>query len=297
MCKSSYNRNIGESGGLTLKTEINEVKKGFTHGGIFHADDVFATALLKILNPDIEITRGNQIPENFEGIIYDIGGGEFDHHQKDKRIRENGVPYAAFGLLWEKYGEEILGKKEAEKFEVNFVQQIDWADNTGEYNILARVISDRNTTWKESHKDTKEEFEKAVEFAKEILENSFRQVWAKQDAYKIVREKAENCKDGILCLEQAMPWKEAVKGLEIVYVIFVSQRGGYCIQAVPSEEEDSERALKKPFPECWRGATKEELQSMTGVKTFNFCHNGGFLSAVDTLEDAIKVAELAINMN
>ena len=280
-----------------LGIENTKIKKGFTHGGIFHADDVFATALLKIINPDIEIIRGNQAPEDFEGIIYDIGGGEFDHHQKDKRIRENGVPYAAFGLLWEKYGEEILGKKEAEKFDTDFVQQIDWADNTGGYNILARVIGDRNTTWKESHKDAMEEFEKAVDFAKEILENSFRQVWAKQDAYKIVREKAENCKDGILCLEQAMPWKEAVKGLGIVYVIFASQRGGYCVQAVPTEEADDEKALKKPFPESWCGATKEELQSMTGVKTFNFCHNGGFLSAVDTLEDAIKIAELAIKMN
>ena len=91
-----------------MKNNISKIKNAFTHGGIFHADDVFATALLKILNPDILVTRGNQIPDNFEGIIYDIGGGEFDHHQKEKRIRENGVPYAAFGLLWEKNGEEIV---------------------------------------------------------------------------------------------------------------------------------------------------------------------------------------------
>ena len=32
--------------------------KGFTHGGKFHADDVFSTALLQILRPDIQITRG-----------------------------------------------------------------------------------------------------------------------------------------------------------------------------------------------------------------------------------------------
>lgn len=29
---------------------------GFTHAGKFHADDVFATALLQILRPDIKIT-------------------------------------------------------------------------------------------------------------------------------------------------------------------------------------------------------------------------------------------------
>mgnify|MGYP001525276300 CR=1 FL=1 len=35
---------------------------GFTHAGKFHADDVFATALLQILRPDIKITRGFVVP-------------------------------------------------------------------------------------------------------------------------------------------------------------------------------------------------------------------------------------------
>ena len=54
---------------------------GFTHAGKFHADDVFATALLQILRPDIRITRGYVVPEDFDGIVYDIGFGMFDHHQ------------------------------------------------------------------------------------------------------------------------------------------------------------------------------------------------------------------------
>ena len=33
--------------------------KAFTHGGKFHADDVFSAALLLYLNPEIQITRGN----------------------------------------------------------------------------------------------------------------------------------------------------------------------------------------------------------------------------------------------
>lgn len=277
-----------------MKNDINKIKNAFTHGGIFHADDVFATALLKILNPDIQVTRGNQIPENFKGIIYDIGGGEFDHHQKEKRIRENGVPYAAFGLLWEKYGEEIVGKEAAEKFDVEFVQPLDWSDNTGESNTLALIISDRNTTWKEKEKDPTVEFEKAVEFAKEILENRFRQIQAKQEACEIVRQEAVKCQNQILYLENAMPWKEAIKGLDILYVIFASQRGGYCIQAVPKEEENSGKLLKKPFPSKWCGASQEELRNITGIVTFRFCHTSGFLSTADTLEDAKKIAELAI---
>ena len=53
---------------------------GFTHAGKFHADDVFATALLQILRPDIKITRGFVVPDDFDGIVYDIGFGMFDHH-------------------------------------------------------------------------------------------------------------------------------------------------------------------------------------------------------------------------
>ena len=36
---------------------------GFTHAGKFHADDVFATALLQIVRPDIRITRGFVVPD------------------------------------------------------------------------------------------------------------------------------------------------------------------------------------------------------------------------------------------
>lgn len=77
---------------------LNEIRKkdakAFTHGGKFHADDVFSAALLLYLNPEIQISRGNQVPEDFDGIVFDIGRGAYDHHQKDSRIRENGVPYA-----------------------------------------------------------------------------------------------------------------------------------------------------------------------------------------------------------
>lgn len=92
----------------------------FTHSGKFHADDVFSAALLLYLNPEITITRGNRVPEDFDGIVFDIGRGRYDHHQKDSRVRENGIAYAAFGLLWEELGSEILGEELAHKFDESF---------------------------------------------------------------------------------------------------------------------------------------------------------------------------------
>ena len=61
--------------------------KAFTHSGKFHADDVFSSALLLYLNPEITITRGSKVPEGYDGIVFDIGRGEYDHHQKDSRRR------------------------------------------------------------------------------------------------------------------------------------------------------------------------------------------------------------------
>ena len=65
---------------------------GFTHAGKFHADDVFATALLQILRPDIKITRGFTVPDDFDGIVYDIGFGMFDHHQEPREYRATACP-------------------------------------------------------------------------------------------------------------------------------------------------------------------------------------------------------------
>ena len=57
--------------------------QAFTHGAKFHSDDVFATAFLRLIKPEIQVTRGFEVPADFDGIVYDIGRGRFDHHQED----------------------------------------------------------------------------------------------------------------------------------------------------------------------------------------------------------------------
>ena len=93
-----------------LKQIRQEHASAFTHSGKFHADDVFSAALLLYLNPEITITRGNKVPEDFEGIVFDIGRGQYDHHQKDSRIRENGVAYAALGFCGKHWGQRSWEK-------------------------------------------------------------------------------------------------------------------------------------------------------------------------------------------
>ena len=143
---------------------------GFTHAGKFHADDVFATALLQILRPDIKITRGFTVPDDFDGIVYDIGFGMFDHHQEPREYRANGVPYAAFGLLWRVLGPGLVGERQARLIDENFIQPLDLNDNTGEQNSLCDAIGFFNPVW-DSKEDQDACFFQAVAVAKQILEH------------------------------------------------------------------------------------------------------------------------------
>ena len=83
---------------------------------------------MKICNPNIAIQRGFAVPQGFAGLVFDIGDGPFDHHAKNSPVRENGVPYAAFGLLWRELGPQLIGPVDAGRFDESFVQPLDLDD-------------------------------------------------------------------------------------------------------------------------------------------------------------------------
>ena len=275
----------------------------FTHGGKFHADDVFSAALLLYLNPEIQIERGNQVPENYEGIVFDVGRGAYDHHQKDSRVRENGIPYAAFGLLWEVLGAEILGEDLAVQFDESFVQPLDQNDNTGEKNELATLIGNFNPTW-DAKGGTDEAFFQAVSVAGMILENKFQRYFGNERADKrveeVLRAHEADLKTGrvpaeqekILILPEFVPCQKHLSETKIAFVIFPSNRGGYCIQ--PQKREYSMN-YKCSFPEEWLGLEKEALEEVTGLESASFCHKGGFLMTTGTLEDAVKACKISLH--
>lgn len=277
---------------------LEEIKKkdakAFTHGGKFHADDVFSSALLLYINPEIVISRGNKVPEDFDGIVFDIGRGRYDHHQKDSRVRENGVPYAAFGLLWEVLGKEILGEELAEKLDESFIQPLDINDNTGEKNELATLIGNFNPPW-DAKGGSDEAFFQAVSVAGMILENKFERYRGNARADQRVEQVLEehNPKDRILVLPEFIPCQKALAETEIAFVIFPSNRGGYCIQ--PQKREYSMN-YKCSFPPQWLGLEGEELVKETGLSSAVFCHKGGFLMTVGELEDAKAACKKALEV-
>lgn len=265
--------------------------RGFTHGGKFHADDVFSTAFLRLLNPAIVVSRGFEVPEQFDGIVYDIGRGRFDHHQEDKEIRKNGCPYAAFGLLWREYAPSAVGEKEAKWFDEKFIQPLDESDNTGCYNVLAEIIDEFNPSWdsEESYDDC---FWRAVDFAEQILRNHF-QVTAGVERAKALVEQAMQDGDGeILVLPTYVPWKEAVVGSSYQLVVYPSNRGGFSVQGVPVGKVDN--TLVCAMPSQWWGKDASEVSEISGISTLRFCHASGFLAVAETKEDALLAARTAL---
>ena len=90
------------------------------HSGEFHADDVLQWQSLSLLLGKVRVLQPDQKIINAGDYVVDVGGTydpdkkRFDHHQVGGAgNRQNGIPYAAFGLVWKEYGEKIAGSKKS----------------------------------------------------------------------------------------------------------------------------------------------------------------------------------------
>lgn len=290
------------------------------HSGKFHADDVFAVAALKmylnILNrgriSDIQIVRTRDEKEiAMANYRVDVGGknnpdtGDFDHHLPIDP-RENGVPYAAFGLIWKACGTEVCDDDaEVAKFiEENLVYSIDAEDN-GERMIcekfsavkpltISGIIGKSNPNWDEGSPDSNKAFDNAVEFAREILYHMIEYAKSVVKAKSLLREVVAEAYDSpFIVLEHAdLPWEETIQEFvpgTLLYVVYPRKTGRWQVKCI----EDN-GVHRKSLPEAWAGLQDAELAEKTGVKTAVSCHKGRFTCIALNREDAIALAKLAI---
>lgn len=266
--------------------------KAFTHAGRFHADDVFSTALLQIVNPNMTVRRGFRVPEHFSGLVYDIGDGPFDHHAKGSPVRENGTPYAAFGLLWRELGAQLVGEEQAARVDQHFIQPLDADDNTGCGNQIAQLIGAYNPAW-DSEEDPEDCFAKAVAVAKDLLWHKIESLRSIARAADEVNAALAKIKGGIVRLARYAPWKQQlIPAKQALFVVYPSQRGGWCAQGVPSSFGSP--ALKAPFPAHWAGLDEDALQAASGIDGLRFCHAGRFLVTAGTEEQAVEACRAAL---
>ena len=202
---------------ITLVKDLNEAN-GITHNGTMHDDEVFATAFLSLYFGDFKVARVSEVPKDIstKTIVYDIGKGKFDHHQNDARIRDNGIKYSSFGLLFEEYGIKYLKKlkiknvKEVYNFFVkDFIEAIDAIDNGIFPEIKSlhkvKIVGDLIKLFNPSYgsDDTEDEqFIKAVEFAKIMFIEELKNVVGKVEASKKVKTILKKTKGSILILDE-----------------------------------------------------------------------------------------------
>lgn len=107
----------------------------------------------------------------------------------------------------------------------------------------------------------------------------------------------------IIQLPQRCPWKkhffeieeEQNLGEEMLYCLFKGGDQSFRIQAIPKDRPDN-FDNRKPLPKAWRGVRDEELSKLTGVPDCVFVHASGFIGGTKSMETALELAKLALEI-
>ena len=300
---------------------FTRAKKIVTHSGSFHADDVFACATLALYLDQqkkkyrIVRSRDQKVIEAAD-IVVDVGGindpqaERFDHHQSGGAgKRDNGIPYASFGLVWKKYGPLLCDNQElVDDIDRRLVQPIDAIDNgisisesieCGLYDYgIHGIISAYQCTWKEAGatKQQYQNFMKLVEFFKQVLEREIERSGHRFEMIEVIQDAYEQAqrKDII-----EIPYHVSIGPLMQVLephkeVQFIIARSNTNWKALALRKEPCSFENRTSFPQAWAGKRNEQLQGITGVPDALFCHNALFLAVAESKEGAWKLAEEAL---
>jgi uncharacterized UPF0160 family protein len=286
-----------------------------THPGNFHADDVFAVAVLRMAVGSVDLvrTRDEDLIAAADARI-DVGGrsdpatGDFDHHQRGGAgERPNGIRFASFGLVWRAYGERLAGDAEAAaSVDERLVQGVD-ANDTGQTittsliedvrsMTVSGVVAAMNPAWDEALDPAAEDarFEEAVALATGILEREIAGARAVRRAQDLVRAAIARADDPrIVELDRNMPWREAVvTGAPEALFVLYPKTDGWAMQAVPKEL--GAFANRKSLPAAWAGHSGDDLAAVTGVGDAVFCHTAGFYASARSRDGILALARQAI---
>jgi len=286
-----------------------------THPGNFHADDVFAVAVLALAHGPLDVVRTRDEVVLVQcDVRVDVGGrsdpvsGDFDHHQTGGAgERRNGIRYASFGLVWRHHGEALAGDPgAATAIDERLVQGVD-ANDTGQTIVqslvedvrpmsISGVIAAMNAAWDEEDAPRAEDqrFEGAVSLATQVLERELSGAAAVRRARGIVESAIARAADPrIVELDRNMPWREPVVTLapEALYVMY-PKSDGWGLQAVPAAL--GAFGNRRDLPAEWAGRTGAELAEVTGVPDAIFCHAARFYASAGSREGILALAERAV---
>lgn len=299
-----------------------------THSGAFHADDLFAYVVLRQLYPEASLVRSRD-PEVLadhreQSIIFDVGGeydpgaGGFDHHQRGRPLRDDGLPYSSFGLIWRHFGfsylDTLLGpsvdfetiEEIHAQIDEQLVRLIDAHDNGQDTRGVRAVRGTLSLTGLLAlhHPDfdasTPEALDAAFltasEMAKMTLENLVRRAGANKRSERIVAQAiAERTNPAVIELPCGMEFTTEVLRHEdagdVLFAVFPDN--GQWLAATVSTRSGGFTS-RKLFPEAWAGLRGEELAHACGIAEAEFCHLERFVLGAATREAVLALIEKAI---
>jgi len=287
-----------------------------THNSNFHTDDIFAVAtlLLVLKNEEVQVirSRDENIIEKGDYVV-DVGGiyaelkNRFDHHQEGGAgVRANTIPYASFGLVWKKFGEELSGNREiAEKVDQILVQWIDASDNgmdlietkiPGIYPYdIGLFFNTFTPDFKEPEADLDSIFMELVVLAKRVLEREILKRKNLLEARSIIEKAYREAPDKrLIIFDTFYPSREFLSQFpEPLFTVFPQNDGHWAVKTIRNNGYSF--VNRKSLPKEWAGKKDDELEMITGVRGAIFCHRALFLAVAKTKEAALKLAEIALN--
>lgn len=287
------------------------MKKVITHSGPFHADDVFAVATLQLVfgSNEIEVTRTrDESIINSGDIVLDVGGvyepdrQRFDHHQVGAPVRENGVPYAAFGLIWKYYGENLCGSAEiVASVEKSLVMPVDASDNGFSLfnltvpNLKPVTLSDLIGMFNPANGSSAEidaAFLAITALARDVISRSIEHAKLKAGLKQIAANIYNSAENKQLLIFEVPISRTVLTDYPDVQMMVSPDNpvssSNWLATAIPVASGSFE--LRVRFPEEWGGLAGEELAKISGIPDAVFCHRAGFLFVSKTQEGALAAA-------
>jgi uncharacterized UPF0160 family protein len=308
------------------------MKHLITHNGTFHADDVFAFGILSSIYPEAELIRTRSPEWTVPGdgrIIFDLGAdydaeqAVFDHHQPGRAgTRENGIPYAACGLIWKHYGRVMICDVALENglflssefvdavwmaIDQGLISAIDIHDNgeasyslatlRGESSVgvvvphVSQVIDCFNLRGSLIPEDQDFAFKAASKVAIVMLTSEIRKALAEKEAEDFFLKNYDG--GPVMVLPRPMNWyASACRRDNLLFVVYPEGNPiRWRVKATtPSVDSFESRKL---LPEAWWGLRDQEMQAATGVESATFCHPTGFTGGAIDMDGAYRLALLA----
>ena len=287
-----------------------------THSGTFHADDVFAFAILRAATGErVELIRSrDQAVLDRAQVVFDVGGSydpakrRYDHHMRDKPLRPNGEPFSSAGLIWRDFGADAVAhlfpgaapptvNRMVAMVDGGLIRDIDLMDNGAMIpnpGHFSTVIEAFNATFAEPGRDEHQSFLQAAAMAATVLERVCAGALAAIQAEATVAQAARGTDDPrIIVLETRVPWEDAVFDLGLDQALYVVRPAGdaWTCSAIPPERGSF--AQRHPLPDAWGGLRDDAFAAASGIGDGTFCHPALFVCGARSLGGAVALARIA----